>query len=363
MKRMNGREHAEAFIRIGVPALLFMLAFNIVSLNFDANDNGNLLPNDGIVESAAPELQSGQVFPSSGNQFTTFIFEVVFFDADNDAPSPMNVVLNGTPTAMPKLYSGDTDYTDGCIYRYTHTMPVGNTSYYFTCTAGAQTNTTTTRYLIVTATNTAPQLSSPDATPGVGSGTAVTTFRVLYIDKENTLPTTINVTYNSSTGASTTTALTQVDAGDTNTVDGKYYSHAVTLTTVGTYQFMFRATDGIYSTATAWISGLLVRPFIDGTPVPVLSSPANNLVRANGSQTFTWVSLSIPTGTVNYTFQFSNSPSFTPGTILIENSSLTTNTITNTMNFSKGTYYWRVRAHQGTYMSGTIIPPCSLACS
>lgn len=91
-----------------------------------------------------PELSDGSVDPKSGNEYSQFSFTVNYTDEDNEAPSYVNVVINGTSNGMTKLNPSDDDYRDGCIYNYTTTLlpSAHNYNYYFECSDGTDTDST-----------------------------------------------------------------------------------------------------------------------------------------------------------------------------------------------------------------------------
>ncbi len=76
-----------------------------------------------------PTLSYGGVSPSSGAIGTTFTYEVTYTDADGDAPSYVNVYIDGVPYSMSRA-SGT--YTEGALYRYaTSSLGAGSHTYYF----------------------------------------------------------------------------------------------------------------------------------------------------------------------------------------------------------------------------------------
>ncbi len=89
----------------------------------------------------SPTLSGGTVFPAHGlNGTTLFDFSVVYTDADNNAPTFVQVVLDWGSTlalTMTKEDAFETSYLDGCKYILNTTLPgVGNYTYYFTASDG-----------------------------------------------------------------------------------------------------------------------------------------------------------------------------------------------------------------------------------
>ena len=213
----------------------------------------NVIHND-----LAPSLTSGSVAPINGNLATMFLFSVLYTDADNNPPTYVNVLINGTSHAMAKENASDTDYTDGAMYRFATMLPVGPHEFYFTCSDGLRTNSTIL-YLgpSVTPENLVPpSLSSVAVTPTQGSSTTVFNFTARYYDIDNNVPVMINITING-----TTYNMTKAIPADTNATDGILYYYTTTLA-FGYYQFQVQCFDGLYSIASSIIPAPEVNPFL-----------------------------------------------------------------------------------------------------
>ena len=292
----------------------------------------------------APELTAGAVAPLEGNQTTLFNFTVVYTDADDNAPSYINVLINGTPYPMNKQNPSDITFDDGCLYQYNTTLAPGIYNYSFECSDGDFVNSTGIYTgLNVTEVNTIPpQLVNPQVTPSKGWNSTSFNFTVTYLDIENNAPIYVNLTINT-----TTYAMFPLNPLDTNYIDGTLFSYATTLP-FGNYQFQINCSDSIFTNATSWIDGPEVNPFYNQTIL--LLVPFNGSTNFNGWLNYTWDSLELPFGAVNYTLQISNTSDFL--TIINE-----TNYISETpgitsilvlMN-SSGTFYWRVRPSYQTF--------------
>ena len=84
-----------------------------------------------------PSLGSGEVSPSTGTTDNTFIYEVTYTDADNDAPSYVKVYVDGIEHSMSKV--GGT-YAGGAVYQWsTSALSFGPHTYYFTASDGTDT--------------------------------------------------------------------------------------------------------------------------------------------------------------------------------------------------------------------------------
>jgi iron complex transport system substrate-binding protein len=85
---------------------------------------------------SAPTLTQPSLSPLAGNESTVFSFGVTYTDADNDAPSYVRVTIDQTAYDMQKVVSGETEYSDGVVYVYSTTLPVGNYTYSFSASDG-----------------------------------------------------------------------------------------------------------------------------------------------------------------------------------------------------------------------------------
>jgi hypothetical protein len=253
---------------------------NDLSILFSANDY-------------PPQLSSGGVNPSSGNQTTLFNFNVVYTDFDNNAPSSVNVIINGTAYPMTKQNPGDTVYTDGCVYEYTTMIATNafNYTYFFNCSDGKYSDSTSTYNLEVIEVNTlAPILSNGMVNPPLGYNYFTSfEFSVNYSDLENNAPSLINVTINS-----TTYDLVKQNPGDINYMDGCIYVFNTFLNNTGVYNYTFNCFDG------AFIDTL--GPFIG----PTVSYPGINAIN-----------ITSPTNTTYFSFN----PEYYPSTYGFENDS------------------------------------------
>nr|MDO8111940.1 PKD domain-containing protein [Candidatus Sigynarchaeota archaeon] len=206
----------------------------------------------------APVLSSPKVIPAGGNQNTLLNFSVVYTDQDNNYPENVNVVINGTTYPMTQVHPFDRNYVDGCTFNYLTYLGPAKYNYQFT---GADfaflASTPVYTNLTITSTNAlTPQLLSPGVTPSTGINTTLFNFTVTYLDGDNNLPVSINVTINA-----TIYTMIAVDMSDTNVMDGKLYCYAGTLA-YGMYQYRINCSDGIHASQTSWISGPNVNPML-----------------------------------------------------------------------------------------------------
>ncbi|MFO7947315.1 MAG: hypothetical protein R6V19_10920 [Armatimonadota bacterium] len=74
--------------------------------------------------SGAPHFEQWGVTPHSGNETTEFCFRAQYASEDNTGPSAVKVEIAGQQHEMQKENANDSDYTDGCWYEYTTTLPI-----------------------------------------------------------------------------------------------------------------------------------------------------------------------------------------------------------------------------------------------
>ena len=303
-----------------------------------------------------PSLVNGSVFPKSGDQATLFNFTVLYQDLDSDAPTFINVRINGTSYSMEKVDIFDNDYLNGVSYQYkTYLSPeLYNYTYYFECSDGLNLNSTNTFHdLEVNETNDyKPQLINPQVSPIIGNLTTHFNFTVWYFDDDNNLPTYVNLTLNS-----LHYAMSSVDILDNKAVDGIEFFFATTLEP-GSYQFQINCSDGLFTNSTDWIVNPEVDPFFGANMIQLIG-PSNASSVFSGLVDYTWISLEASFGGVNYTLQISDQIDFS--SIVFEEENIEeksgVSNLTTYIDFSSGLYYWRVRPTYIDYIgdwSGTF---------
>ncbi|MCB2181051.1 MAG: right-handed parallel beta-helix repeat-containing protein [Desulfobulbaceae bacterium] len=211
------------------------------------------------------------VNPNSGTGGDTFTFRVDYTDADNSAPSSIQVWVDEDDSEtyeanekhdLTAVDGGDSDYTDGKRYS-TDLMLLssgdGVLNYRFYATDGSDSATgNPTSDAAVSVANSVPTLAwtgeADYTTDGVdpdsdGDGSTFT-FRIDYTDADNTAPATIQVWVDEDDSgdyeADEKYDMTVVDGGDSDYTDGKRYTKdmALAYTSDGAYPYRFYATDG-----------------------------------------------------------------------------------------------------------------------
>jgi len=221
----------------------------------------------------APILSAAQEAPSSGNSSSNFTFSVTYTDADNDTPSYVQVVVDGSPYAMVKQNMGDNTYTDGCVYVLSKRFTAGTHNYYFACSDGMNSTTTTTGSFITIAVNIyPPTLQNPAVTPTLGNPITIFNFTIRYTDQDNNFPASITITING-----TQHSMQQSNPADTDMTDGKDYMYSTTLPVLGQYHFQINCSDGLHLASTSVInmpSVIYIAPTLSSDQVVPTSGPS-----------------------------------------------------------------------------------------
>jgi len=222
-------------------------AFSYIFKFINTNANFTIVGNN-----YAPELTSGSVNPSTGNQSTLFNFNVIFTDQDNYPPVYIRVLINGTPWFMTKQNPLDVNYSDGCLYQYMTYLQPGNYSYSFECADWTFYNSTKTYTgLTVSKYNlNPPLLTNGQVNPQIGyAGITPFVFSINYTDTDNNAPSYVDVTIKG-----LTYSMVPQNPLDTNYKDGCIYQYTRTLTN-GTYNYYFNCSDGTYLASAGPYSG------------------------------------------------------------------------------------------------------------
>ncbi|AFV24418.1 S-layer-like domain-containing protein [Methanolobus psychrophilus R15] len=189
------------------------------------------------VTNTAPVLSSPLITPSSGSPATEFVFTVTYTDADNHTASYVNAVIDGINYPMTAVDPADTNTTDGKGYTLSNSsMAAGSHTYSFTASDGTTTATPTSE-----GTFSVNSDSSLSGTISSASGTPSTTFvfNAIFTDADNDAASSVTVTIDG-----TDYVMSEVDATDVTTTDGKAYTYSMSGFSAGSHSYSFKATVG-----------------------------------------------------------------------------------------------------------------------
>lgn len=181
-----------------------------------------------------PSLSSGSVSPSSGKIGTTFTYEVIYSDADGDAPGYVKVCIDGSPHSMSGV-SGD--YISGATYQYTTTsLNIGSHSYYFETSDGIDMDLSESYDGPTVVPNQPPSLSSGSVSPSSGTTGTTFTYEVTYTDADGDVPSYVTV-YIDGTGHS-------MSKTSGTYAGGALYRYTTSSLGTGSHTYYFSTSDG-----------------------------------------------------------------------------------------------------------------------
>jgi hypothetical protein len=224
--------------------------------------------------------ESDGVNPDSGPGASSFRFRVKYTDINNDAPVFIEVWIDlnddgdynddGEKLSMNEVTASDTNYVDGKLYYRTETLSKtgdGNLNYRFYASDGALATGPPTDDSSVIVFNAIPTLAwtgetyfvsdgvNPD-TGGIGSNYD---FRITYTDPDHACPVSgssniqvwIDEDNNGYDDPGERYNMIEDSAADTDCTDGKIYKVTRALSTAGTHNYRFYASDSFdYATGT-----------------------------------------------------------------------------------------------------------------
>jgi hypothetical protein len=217
---------------------------------------------------------SDGVNPDSGPGAGSFYFRISYRDANNEAPTAIEVWIDfnddgdygdpGEKLALTEVDGDDVNYADGKIYSRTEILSKAGDNilnYRFYGSDGtADATGLPTSDNSVTVINAIPTLDwtgeadfvSDGVNPDIGGNGASFEFRVSYTDVEDEAPTTIQVWVDRNDDGDYLDSnekenLTETDVLDTTYNDGKFYAFSTNISYAGdgSLNYRFYATDGL----------------------------------------------------------------------------------------------------------------------
>ncbi len=90
----------------------------------------------------SPQLLFPEVSPDYGGLTTDFVFNIWYFDLDDNYPLDVNVTIDTSTFSMSQVNSGDMNATDGIEFSYTTNLDLGTHTFRFNCSDGIYSNST-----------------------------------------------------------------------------------------------------------------------------------------------------------------------------------------------------------------------------
>jgi hypothetical protein len=193
-----------------------------------------------IVGNIIPKLLSPELTPPAGDIETVFTFSVHYYDADDESPTYIQLVIDGIQHDM-MLATGD---PSNGTYVYKTTLSTGIHTYYFSASDGiylVRTDDFDTSIIKDIGENIAPELSNPELTVTEGDTELEFTFSIHYQDANGDQPEYVRVVID---GVEHDMELILGDPP----ADGDY-EFKINLSKA-THQYHFTASDGIETVKT-----------------------------------------------------------------------------------------------------------------
>jgi hypothetical protein len=219
------------------------------------------------VVNSAPTVTVDQVLPERGTTSTYFSFIVVYTDVNNNPPSTIGAIINGTLFPMTRVNVLDDVYTDGCAFVFgCYLTSQGYYTYKFSASDGyASVESDMMLGPIVRDVNSAPVFSSPTVSPSSGSPTTTYTFSIQYSDGDNDSPINVRICIDGNNYT-----MHKKYVGDNIYSDGCLYTYETALSP-GTHEYFFVTSDGWADTSTPVYQGPEVSTSDSAFPLEVIA--------------------------------------------------------------------------------------------
>jgi len=217
----------------------------VICTPFDGEAAGTPVENTITIQNSLPVLSDGAVDPATGGMTDVFTYSVVYTDADNDAPAPITLTIDGIPHSMSVRAGQDGDFANSEVYEYTiggADLGKGSHTFQFAARDGIDDAIgDTILHYAPGVDNTPPTLSGGTVSPADGHVTTTFTYTVTYTDEDNDGPMSITVTIDGTPHGMS------VQAGqDGDFANGEVYEHnAAGLVKDIEHTFQFTASDGV----------------------------------------------------------------------------------------------------------------------
>jgi hypothetical protein len=218
-----------------------------------------------------PELSSNDFSPKEGDTTTTFRFDIMYRDMDDQSPTVAKIFINDVGYDMTTDSGGP--FTDWVYYYYDTTMPVGdNHRFYYSFTDGKDSvrvpkSTDSPNWIpgpVVELPNLPPTLTAPLYSPQSGYRDTEFTFSVVYTDAENDHPTLSYIYIDE--------APHMMSPGTFDYVTGSKHTYRTKLD-IGFHEYYFKFSDGEHDVRLP-VAGVLEGPeVLNRLPEAVIGDP------------------------------------------------------------------------------------------
>lgn len=187
-----------------------------------------------------PTITSYGATPPTVTESEAVVFFLTYTDFDNQAPSANypKVHIDSTDYTM-TANDSDSVYADGKLYYYSKSDLSGGSHNYWFIVDDANSNDVTTGTAQVNV-NRKPTLSGDSVLPTTGNAGETFSFKVTFTDQDGDMP-----SYIKSVIDAAEYSMTEDDAGDTDTTNGKAYHYDKALSG-GNHPYYFKTSD-VYS--------------------------------------------------------------------------------------------------------------------
>lgn len=108
-----------------------------IRLKVTDEDNESSFLNKTIdIRNIEPKIEKINVTPENGNTSSLFNFTLEYSDRNGDEPKFVRIIIDDNVYEMKKYKNSDTDFKEGCLYRYSTKLDKGDHTYYFEISDG-----------------------------------------------------------------------------------------------------------------------------------------------------------------------------------------------------------------------------------
>lgn len=273
-----------------------------------------------------PMLSEESVTPTSGYHTDIFTFTVKYNDSNNNAPSYVRVVIDGSSYAMEALQS-DGNYSEGVQFSYKTQLSPGKHAYHYEAASSFGSARLPANNEELPGPDVSPlvlttYLANASVNPLIGDKQTIFNFSVVYVSQENTTPTFVRLRLGDSVRY-----MNQKDPTAHDYTAGVIFQYQTKLA-FGVYSYAFEGINGSYVIRYPPTGGIFQGPtvFPSGEP-PSLLNPSVSPVEGQVCRDFAFK--------VNYMNNDNNAPVYVS---VVINSSTTSSYAMDPINSSDSNF-------------------------